>query len=69
MADEKPSKKSKASGPIAKKDHVLHQDYSDPADKTGKVTTHHFEIKKGEPLPDGIPDHLMVALKTEGVID
>lgn len=60
MADEKESpKKSKktSSNPVAKKDYVLHQN------------EHHFEIVKGEPLPDGIPDHLLVALKTEGVID
>jgi hypothetical protein len=62
MADEKKTekpaaKKRSSENPVAKKDHVLHQNEN------------HFEITKGEPLPDGIPPHLMVALKTEGVID
>ncbi len=56
-ADETPKKKRGGSGQVAKKSHVLHQN------------EYHFDIKEGEPLPDGIPDHLLVALKTEGVID
>ena len=40
----------------AKKDWVLHQN------------KWHFEIKAGKPLPEGIPKHLIEALKTEKVI-
>jgi len=46
----------KYNGNIVKKDWVLHQN------------DYHKELKEGDPLPSDVPEHLLVSLKTEGVI-